>query len=63
MLAFIDDTLAGRYRTGLSECSDGNLSSFRFLGLHCSLSKILQPTQRIEFLGFWLDLVNMIFFD
>ena len=48
-------------QTGLSECNDGNLSSFRFLRLHCSPSKsVLQPTQRIEFLGFWLDSVNMI---
>ena len=54
-------SLAGRYRTGLSECNDGYLSIFRFLRLHCPLSKsVLQPTQRIEFLEFWLDLVNMI---
>ena len=37
-------SLAGRYRTGLSECNDGDLSSFRFLRLHCPLSKICLTT-------------------
>ena len=53
--------LAGRYRTGLSECSDGNLSSFGFLRLYFHpVKSVLQPTQRIDFLGFWLGLINMI---
>ena len=37
-------SLAGRYRTGLSECNDGNLSSFRFLRLLCPPSKICLTT-------------------
>ena len=37
-------SLAGRYRTWLSECNDGDLSSFRFLRLHCPLSNICLTT-------------------
>ena len=33
-------SLAGRYRRGLSECSDGILSSFGFRRLYCSPSEV-----------------------
>ena len=54
-------SLAGRYRTGLSECSDGNLSSFGFLRLYSPPSKIcLTAYSKNWFLGFWLSSINII---
>ena len=62
VLAFVDDTLLqGDTEHDCQSAMMATCQIFRFLWLHCPLSKsVLQPTQRIEFLEFWLDLVNMI---
>ena len=62
MLAFIDDTLFQRDTE--QDCQSAMMATFQVVDslgftVH-SVKYILQPTQRIEFLEFWLDMVNMI---
>ena len=62
MLAFIDDTLLqGDTEQDCQSAMMATCQVFDFLvfTVH-SVKSVLQPTQRIEFLEFWLDLVNMI---
>ena len=74
VLAFIDDTLLKGdteqdcQSAVMATCQVLDFLGFtvhpvRFLRLYCSPSKsvlLLQPIQRIDFLGFWLGLINMI---
>ena len=62
LLAFVDDTLLQRDTE--QDCQSAMMATcqvFDSLGFTVhSVKSVLQPTQRIEFLEFWLDLVNMI---
>ena len=62
MLAFIDDTLLqGDTEQDCQSAMMVTCQVFDSLGFTVhSVKSVLQPTQRIEFLEFWLDLVNMI---
>ena len=62
MLAFIDDTLLqGDTEHDCQSAMMATCQVFDSLGFTVhSIKSVLQPTQRIEFLEFWLDLVNMI---
>ena len=62
MLAFIDDTLLqGDTEQDCQRAMMATCQVFDSLGFTVhSVESVLQPTQRIEFLEFWLDLVNMI---
>ena len=62
MLAFIDDTfLQGDTEQDCQSAMMATCQVFDSLGFTVhSVKSVLQPTQRIEFLEFWLDLVNMI---
>ena len=62
MLAFIDDTLLqGDTEQDCQSVMMVTCQVFDSLGFTVhSVKSVLQPTQRIEFLEFWLDLVNMI---
>ena len=61
-LAFIDDTLL--QEDAEQDCQSAMMATcqvFDSLGFTVhSVKSVIQPTQRIEFLGFWLDSVNMI---
>ena len=61
-LAFIDDTLLqGDTEQDCQSAMMATCQVFDSLGFTVhSVKSVLQPTQRIEFLVFWLDLVNMI---
>ena len=62
MLAFIDDTLL--HGDTEQDCQSAMMVTcqvFDSLGFTVhSVRSVLQPTQRIEFLEFWLDSVNVI---
>ena len=62
MLAFVDDTLLqGDTEQDCQSAMMATCQVFDSLGFTVhSVKSVLQPTQRIEFLEFWLDLVNMI---
>ena len=62
MLAFIDDTLLqGDTEQDCQSAMMATCQVFDSLGFTVhSVKSVLQPTQRIELLEFWLDLVNMI---
>ena len=62
VLAFIDDTLLqGDTEQDCQSAMMVTCQVFDSLGFTVhSVKSVLQPTQRIEFLEFWLDLVNMI---
>ena len=62
MLAFIDDTLLqGDTELDCQSAMMATCQVFDSLGFTVHpVKSLLQPTQRIEFLGFWLDSVNMI---
>ena len=62
MLAFIDDTLLqGDTEQDCQSAMMATCQVFDSLGFTVhSVKSVLQPIQRIEFLEFWLDLVNMI---
>ena len=62
VLAFIDDTLLqGDTEQDCQSAIMATCQVFDSLGFTVhSVKSVLQPTQRIEFLEFWLDLVNMI---
>ena len=62
MLAFIDDTLLqGDTEQDCQSAMMATCQVFDSLGFTVHpVKSVLQPTQRIEFLEFWLDLVNMI---
>ena len=62
MLAFIDDTLLqGDTEQDCLSAMMVTCQVFDSLGFTVhSVKSFLQPTQRIEFLEFWLNLVNMI---
>ena len=62
MLAFVDDTLLqGDTEQDCQSAMMATCQVFDSLGLTVhSVKYVLQPTQGIEFLEFWLDLVNMI---
>ena len=62
VLAFVDDTLLqGDTEQDCQSAMMATCQVFDSLGFTVhSVKSVLQPTQRIEFLEFWLDLVNMI---
>ena len=62
VLAFIDDTLLqGDTEQDCQSAMIATCQVFDSLGFTVHpVKSVLQPTQRIEFLGFWLDLVNTI---
>ena len=62
MLAFIDDTLLQGDTE--QDCQSAVMASCQVLDsvgftVH-PVKSVLQPAQRIDFLGFWLGLINMI---
>ena len=62
VLAFIDDTLLqGDTEQDCQSAMMATCQVFNSLGFTVHpVKSVLQPTQRIKFLGFWLDSVNMI---
>ena len=62
VLAFIDDTLLqGDTEQDCQSAMMATCQVFDSLGFTVyPVKSVLQPTQKIEFLEFWLDLVNMI---
>ena len=62
VLAFVDDTLLqGDTEQDCQSAMMATCQVFDSLGFTVhSVKSVLQPTRRIEFLEFWLDLVNMI---
>ena len=62
MLAFIDDTLLQGDTE--QDCQSAVMATCQVLDslgftVH-PVKSVLQPTERIDFLGFWLGLINMV---